>query len=112
MFPLLSSVQLPEQLRIDPPSMAEHSKSRKKRKHKHRNINRSEDKSDIYPAAPRPAKLPSDAYSFIKHEPPPGSFPMTAAPEAVLHGGGPSQILPQPAFSIAGIHVQYTLYDI
>jgi hypothetical protein len=78
---------LPEQFRIDPPSMNDHTKSRKKKKHKHKNIDRSEDKSDSFPPAPKQSKLPSDAYSFIKHEPHASPF-MMASTETVLHVGG------------------------
>lgn len=75
---------LPEQFRIDPPSLATQSKSRKKKKHKHKTIDRSEDKSDPFRVAPKLSKPPSDAYSFIKHEP---HYVMPGA-ETVLHVGG------------------------
>ena len=67
--------------------MGGHSKSRKKRKHKHKSIDRSEDKSDSYHAPSKPSKPPSDAYSFIKHEPHMSSFMMPGS-ETVLHSGG------------------------
>ena len=102
--------QLPEQLRIDPPSMNDHIKSHKKRKHKHKTIDRSEDKSDGFLAASKPSKLPSDAYSFIKHETHAGPFPMMPTAETVLHSGGVGSVAPttqllqqQQVYASAGV---------
>ena len=82
-------LQLPEQFRIDPPSMAAHTKSRKRKKHKHKSIDRSEDKSDpVYHTPPKPSKMPSDAYSFIKHESSHMTSFMVPGSETVLHSGG------------------------
>ena len=67
--------------------MNSHSKSRKKKKHKHKNIDRAEEKTDPFHATPKPSKLPSDAYSFIKHESHISPFTMTTS-ETVLHVGG------------------------
>ncbi|CAI7993071.1 Mediator of RNA polymerase II transcription subunit 19 [Geodia barretti] len=78
---------LPEQFRIDPPSMTGHTKSRKKKKHKHKNIDRSEDKSDTSHTPPKSFKLPPDAYSFIRHESHMSTFMMQGS-ETVLHSGG------------------------
>ena len=68
--------------------MASHTKSRKKKKHKHKNIDRSEDKSEANPSASKSFKLPSDAYSFIKHEQHMTNFMMSGTSETVLHSGG------------------------
>lgn len=61
-------MQLPEQYRMDPPSR-EPKPHHRKRKHKHKSLDRTEDSSDIGPP-PTQAKLPSDAYNFIRQEPP------------------------------------------
>ena len=93
------STQLPEHLQIDPPSV-ELGKPRKKRKHKHGNIERVDDMTDIGAPVPKLAKMPSDAYSFIKPE----SHQTMFTPEHGAAGVGSSatQILSQQSITSTG----------
>ena len=72
--------QLPEQYRIDPPSL-ESKHHHKRKKHKRKAIEKAaEDGGDTGPPAAK-AKMPSDAFTFIKHEPPHSHYP---SPQAQL----------------------------
>ena len=66
------------------PSSLEPKTHHRKRKHKHKSLDRTEDSSDTGPP-PSQAKLPSDAYNFIR-EPPP----------SVVHVAPPSHTLTTP----------------
>ena len=74
--------QLPEQYRIDPPSL-ESKHHHKRKKHKRKPIEKAaEDGGDMGPPAAK-AKMPSDAFTFIKHEQPHSHYP--PAPSQVGH---------------------------
>lgn len=69
-FRLLPGAPLPEPYKMDPPSLEHPKHHHKKRKHKHRAVDKTEDSSDSLSLSSQPSKIPSDAYSFIKQEPP------------------------------------------
>lgn len=111
--------QLPEQYRIDPPSL-ESKHHHKRKKHKRKPIEKAaEDGGDMGPPAAK-AKMPSDAFNFIKHEPPHSHYPpppsqlghafsgspMVQTTSVIQHSfstsmGGGRSLSPSPSFPLS-----------